>query len=160
MPNISIIAALGKNRVIGHTNTLLWRIPDDLKRFKALTMGNPIIMGRKTFESIGKPLPGRTNIVITRNPEWKREGVITVHTLDEALEKARENNPKEIFVIGGGEIYALALPLAHTLYLTLVSSDGQGDTFFPPYETTFTKKVFEEKREWNGLRYMWVNLEK
>lgn len=167
-PRISIAVALGRdkqnNHVIGHGNDLLWRIPDDLKRFKALTMGHPVIMGRKTFESIlqslGKPLLGRTNIVVTRDTSYTREGAIITHSLEEALQKARELDHEEIHIGGGAELYKQTLPFVDKLYLTLIDDTREGDTYFPPYETEFTKKTFEEKREYNGLKYTWVDLER
>ncbi len=159
MATIHLIAALGKNRAIGYKNDLLFKIPDDLKRFKALTTGHPIIMGRKTFESIGRALPNRTNIVITRNSEWKFEGVVTALSIDEALEKAASLD-NDIFVIGGGEIYSQALPHADVLHLTLIESEQEGDVFFPAYESEFTKIISQEERNFNGLKYSWVDLEK
>lgn len=167
-PRISIAVALGKdgknNHVIGHGNDLVWRIPDDLKRFKQLTMGHPVIMGRRTFESIlsslGKPLPGRTNIVVTRDPNWNHEGVLVFHTIEEAIAKAKELDQDEIHIGGGAQIYEQALPYVDKLYLTLIYDVREGDTFFPPYEHLFTKKTFEEEREHNGLKYRWVDLEK
>ncbi len=114
MANINIIAALGKDRAIGKHNQLLWHVRADLVRFKEITTGHPIVMGRKTFQSIGRVLPGRTNIVITRDPNWKFDGVTTI-SLDEALEKACALD-EEVFVIGGGEIYAQALSRADRLY--------------------------------------------
>lgn len=174
-PRVSIVAAIGRNREIGHGNELLWQIPDDLKRFKALTLGHPVILGRKTFESIvaslGKPLPGRTNIAITRNPAFLSrfnldEGikhVVIVTSLEDALAKAKEIDHEEIFIGGGAQIYEQALPFADRLYLTLIDANppaGGADIFFPPYEHIFTKKVSEERREWEGLKYTWVNLEK
>lgn len=163
-PRIHIIAAIGKNLVIGRGNELLWPIPDDLKRFKQLTTGHPVIMGRKTFESIfaslGKPLPNRTNIVITRDPSYQREGVVVVHSLEEALDQARALDAAEMFVIGGAQIYEQALPLADKLYLTLIDAEEDGDAYFPPYEHLFTKKVFEEAHEHGGLKYRWIDLEK
>jgi dihydrofolate reductase len=165
-PRISIIAAIGKNRVLGKNNKLLWQIPDDLKRFKELTLGHPVIMGRKTYESIlaslGKPLPGRTNIVVTRNPEYSvPEGVIVAHSLPEALSYAKDGaGADEIFVGGGGQLYEAALPFVDRLYLTLIDDEQEGDSFFPAYEEQFEQKTFEESREWNGLKYTWVNLER
>lgn len=164
MAQLSIIVAIGKNLVIGRANKLMWPIPDDLKRFKRLTVGHPVIMGRKTFESIykklGKPLPDRTNIVVTRNQDWSIEGVVIAHSLQEALEKAKKIDQQEIFIGGGEQIYKQALPLADKLYATLVDAEESGDAFFPPYEHIFTKKTFEEAREYNGLKYRWVDLEK
>lgn len=161
---ISIIAAVGGNRVIGKNNELLWRIPDDLKHFKELTSGHPVIMGRKTWESLPekfRPLSGRTNIVVTRNADYKAEGVIVTDSLKFALSAAeRANGANEIFIIGGGEIYKEALTLADRLYLTLIEDETIGDTFFPPYENIFIKKVSEEKKDFNGLKYSWLTLEK
>src|SRR5581483_3024436 len=137
------------------------RISDDLKRFKNLTMGHPIIFGRKTFASIGKPLPGRTNIVISRNSDFKAEGCIVVSSLEEAIEKAKQID-SEIFIGGGGEIYKQALPLANKLYLTIVDSDAEGNVFFPDWTKDFTKELFREERfdEKTGLKYTWIDLER
>ena len=165
---ICAVVAIGKNRELGKDGKLLWHIPDDLKRFKELTLGHPIIMGRKTFESIlgytqGKPLPGRTNIVVTRDADWKYEGVIVVSSLEEGIGTAKQLAPEEIHIAGGAHIYEQALPYIDKLYLTLIDSDppaGGADTFFPAYEKEFTKKVFEEAREWNRLKYRWVDLER
>ena len=167
-PHVSIAVAIGRDsqgqHVIGHGNGLLWRIPDDLKRFKQLTLGHPVIMGRKTFESIlaslGKPLPGRTNIVITRDQDYASEGAVIAHSLEEALEKARAIDQEEIHIGGGAQLYEEALPFVDKLYLTLIDDEKEGDTFFPPYEHIFTKKTFEEDREYNGLKYKWVDLER
>ena len=163
-PRISIIAALGKDRAIGKDNRLLWHIPEDLKRFKTLTLGHPVVMGRKTFESIvtqlGKPLPGRTNIVVTRDTAWRHDGVEVAHTIEDALEKANGIGQEEVFVIGGAQVYTQALPFADRLYLTLVDSDQEGDAFFPPYENIFTKKVFEEAHMDEPIPYRFVTLEK
>ncbi len=167
-PRISIVVAIGAgklhNHVIGLENKLLWHIPEDLKRFKALTLGHPLVMGRKTFDSIvsytGKALPGRTNIVITRDPNWSFEGALVVHSLEEGIQKASELDQEEIFVGGGSQIYEQALPQVDRLYLTLIESDLEGDSYFPAYEHEFTKKIFEEKHEHNGLKYTWVNLER
>lgn len=156
---ISIIAAVGKNLAIGKDGKLLWRISDDLKRFKQLTAGHAIIMGRKTFESIGRALPNRTNIVITRNPDFKADGVLIAGSLEEAIQKAGDG---EIFIIGGGEIYSQALPIADKLYLTLVESGVDGDTFFPDWRDNFTKEVFREERvdAKTGLRYALIDLKR
>ncbi len=162
---IVAVVAIGKNRELGKDGKLLWRIPDDIQRFRDLTRGHPLILGRKTFESIlsyrGTPLPDRTNIVITRDPNWAHEGVIVTHSLEEALAKARELDSDEIHIGGGAEIYKEALPIIDKLYLTLIDAEEpKADIFFPPYETEFTRKVFEEKREWNGLKYKYVDLER
>ncbi|MDP3953605.1 MAG: dihydrofolate reductase [bacterium] len=161
MTKISAIAAIGKyDNSLGKDKELIWRLSADLKRFKSLTMGHPIIMGRKTYESIGQTLPGRTNIVITRNPDYRAEGAVVVSSLEEALTKAKEADKEEIFVIGGGEIFKQALPITDKLYLTLIDDQAQGpDIFFPDY-SDFTKKTFEQDGEENGVKYVWVNLER
>lgn len=166
-PRICAVVAIGKNREIGCGNKLVWRIPADVQRFRDLTKGHALILGRKTFESIlsyrkGSPLPERTNIVITRDPDWHYEGVIAVRSLEEALEKAREVEKNgEIHIGGGAQIYKLALPYIDKLYLTLIDAEEpKADVFFPPYEKQFIKKVFEEAHEWQGLRYKYVNLER
>ena len=120
---------MARNRVIGRNNALPWRLSEDLKRFKATTLGKPILMGRKTFESIGKPLPGRRNIVLTRDPGWRAEGVDVVRSVEEALRLTRDS--AELAVIGGAEIYRLTIPHADRIYLTRVEADVAGDTLFP-----------------------------
>ena len=161
---ICAVVAIGRRGELGKRGKLVWHIPDDLKRFRKLTLGHPLIMGRKTFESIlsyrGAPLPDRTNIVITRHPNWKYEGVIVVHSIEEALAKARALDSVEIHIGGGAEIYKEALPFIDKLYLTLIDAEGDADTFFPPYEHLFTKKIFEEEHEWNGIKYKYVDLER
>jgi len=161
-PSVEIVVAIGKNRELGKDNKLLWHIGDDLRRFKELTVGHPIIMGRKTYESIGRPLPGRTNIVITRNLHFQVDGVIVVHSLKEALETGAQYDNEKVFIIGGSQIYEQALPVTDKLYLTIISDEKEGDAYFPLYEHIFTKKVFEEKRfdEKIGLYYTWVDLER
>ncbi len=157
---ISAIAAIGANRVLGKNNELLWRVPADLKRFKALTMGHPIVMGRKTFDSIGRALPGRTSIVITRDIAWQHEGVVVVNSVEEAIAKAKELDAEEAFVIGGAQIYQQALPYINRLYLTLIDDIKEGDAMFPAYETEFTKILKQEPGEHEGLKYTWVDLER
>jgi dihydrofolate reductase len=163
-PLISIVAAIGKNRQIGKNNGLLWHIPEDLKRFKRLTLGHPVVMGRKTFESIvailGKPLPGRANIVVTRDKEWAYEGATAAHSLEEALAAAAKIDQAEVFIGGGANLWEQALPLVDRLYLTLVEDDTEGDTYFPAYEDLFTERVAEEALEHNGVRYRWVDFER
>jgi dihydrofolate reductase len=131
---LSIIVAAAKNGVIGSDNALPWHLPEDLKYFKRVTMGKPVVMGRKTYESIGRPLPGRTNIVITRNPQWQADGVLAVPSLDMALEKAQslavEDGADELFVIGGEQIYRLAVDQCDRIYLTRVDAEVEGDAFF------------------------------
>lgn len=160
-PCISMIAAIGKNRELGLHNELLWRIPDDLKRFKKLTLGHPVIMGRKTFESIGKPLPRRTNIVLSTNQNVKHEGIFIVHSSRDALAAAKKSpGNEEIFIIGGAKIYEEFFTQVERLYLTIIEATKDADSFFPRYEEVFTKKVSEGVREWSGLTYRWVTLEK
>jgi len=157
---ISIICALGTNRAIGRGHELPWRIPEDLKRFKRITMGHPIVMGRKTHEAIGRELPGRTNIVITRNPGRRAGGCVVCHSLDDALAAAQDAEAKrhpdkspEVFIIGGGEIYAQALPRADRLCLTLVDdAPADADTFFPEY-SGFQLVSEGETHELDGIRY-------
>lgn len=156
---VSLIAAIGENRELGAKNKLLWHIPEDMKHFRDTTRGHTVVMGRKTFESIGKALPNRTNIVLTRE---KREiqGCITVLTPEEALEIARENKEEEVFIIGGAEIYALFLPFADRIYLTLVQqSFPHADAFFPPY-TEFENVVSRIDKEDNNYKYSFLVLEK
>ena len=135
---VSIIVAHDDNLGIGKGNQLLWRISKDLQRFKKLTMGHPVIMGRKTFESIGKALPGRTNIIVTRNlnlittPEWQ-----SVSSLDQAIKLAKSLDNQEIFIIGGGEIYKQSLPLTDKLYVTHVKGNFSANVFFPDYFSDF-----------------------
>jgi len=131
-PFVSLVVAMARNRVIGRNNALPWRLSQDLKRFKATTLGKPILMGRKTFDSIGKPLPGRRNIVLTRDPAWRAEGVDVVRSVEEALQLTRDS--PELAVIGGAEIYRLTLPYADRIYLTRVEADVPGDTLFPDLE--------------------------
>lgn len=146
-PLISIIAAIEKETLaLGKNNDLLHHVSLDLKRFKAITSGHVVIMGRKTFESIGKPLPNRTNIVITRNTEFKQEGILTANSLEKAFELAQRNEKEEIFIIGGAEIYKQSLPLADRLYITLIDAKTDGaDVFFPKYSKEFNEKIFSEK---------------
>jgi dihydrofolate reductase len=154
-----MIAAIGEGRALGKNNDLLWRIPDDLKRFKTLTTGHVLVMGRKTFESIGKPLPNRTSVVVTRDGNWSHEGVVVASSIKEALKKARAIDP-EVFVIGGGQIYEQALPFTDRLCLTLIDATKEADIYFPEYEDIFTKVTFHEDREHEGLKYKWVDLER
>jgi len=142
---ISLVVAMSDNRVIGIENRLPWNIPEDLKRFKKITSGHPIIMGRKTFESIGRPLPNRTNIVVTRNKDYRAEGVVACFSLKEALEWAgKAPGAEEICVIGGGELFREALPLADRIYLTEVKWPYEGDAFFPDFdEAAYVVKATE-----------------
>lgn len=151
-PRLSIIAAVARNGGIGKDNGLLVHLPDDLPRFKRLTMGAPIIMGRKTWDSIGRPLPGRRSIVITRNPEWRSAGAERADSLAAALELAAA--APQAFVIGGAQIYALALPLADELLLTEIDADFDADAFFPSWnQADFQQHSTEAKIDPQGLRY-------
>lgn len=158
-PRISVIAAISKNRVLGKDNQLLWKIPADMKRYVALTTGHPIIMGRKTFESIGRPLPRRTNIVITRDQNYEAPGCVVVSSLEAALAEAKKIESREIFIIGGGQIYAESLRFADRLYLTVVDQEAQGDAFFPDY-SEFSKVLNEQSGEHEGLHYKFLDLER
>lgn len=133
---ISLIVAHDKNRVIGYEKKMPWHLPGELKYFKEQTMGKPMIMGRKTFESIGRPLPGRRNIVITRNENYNAEGIEVVSSLEEALKLVSKE--QEIMIIGGEQIFKLALPIADRLYITKIDYEFQGDTFFPQYGDEWT----------------------
>ena len=129
---ISLVVAASENNVIGKDNKLLWRLPNDMKFFKNTTWAMPVIMGRKTFDALGKPLTGRTNIVITRQKEWKADAVRVVENLNEAIAAAEHTDAKEAFVIGGGEIYEQSIDRAERIFLTRVHAVFEGDTFFPP----------------------------
>ncbi len=128
---VSLIAIMDKGRGLGFENKLSWHLPDDLKRFKATTKGHAIIMGRKTFESIGRPLPDRKNIIITRNANYSAPGCIVAHSIEEALKEARDES--EVFIIGGAEIYTLSLPYANKMYLTFVDAEIPADAYFPEF---------------------------
>ena len=136
---ISIIVAMAQNRTIGVNNTLPWRCPEDLKHFKSLTMGHHMIMGRKTFDSIGKPLPGRTTVVVTHNPQLKIDGCIVTHSLQQAIAACAGED--EIFIVGGAALYAQALPLAETLYLTEIQQEIMGDAYFPAFQQNEWREI-------------------
>jgi len=140
---ISLIVAASTNNAIGKEGQLLWSLPNDMKFFKNTTWGTTVVMGRKTYESVDKPLPGRVNIVITRQENWARENVVAVKDLTEALQKAKETNCKEIFIIGGGEIYKQSMELANRIYMTRVHAVLEGDTFFPEID----EKIWEIKQQ-------------
>jgi dihydrofolate reductase len=129
---ISLVVAMARNRVIGRGNALPWHLPEDLKHFKAVTMGKPVLMGRRTFASIGRPLPGRTNLVLTRSTAWTAPGAVVVRSIDEALE--RVSGVSEVAGIGGAEIFRMLIPMATRIYLTRIDADIDGDTVFPPLE--------------------------
>ena len=157
---ISLIVVHDLNRVIGHQNKMPWHIPNELAYFKEKTMGKAIVMGRNTFESIGRPLPGRLNIVLTRNENYKSEGVTVVPTLNEAISIAKEFH-EEVMIIGGEQIFTEALPLADTLYVTVIENNFEGDTFFPPYENEWTlSNKSEVVTTDQGLRYSYQILKR
>lgn len=143
-PQCCIVVAMAQNRTIGVNNTLPWRCPEDLKHFKALTMGHHMIMGRKTFDSIGKPLPGRTTVVVTRDRNLRIDGCLTAHSLSEAIDAC--TGDQQIFIVGGAEIYAQAMPLADALYLTEIQQDVQGDAHFPEFDRSAWQEVAREVR--------------
>jgi dihydrofolate reductase len=154
---ISIIAAMAENRVIGRDNTIPWNLPGDLKRFKTITTGHPVIMGRKTFESIGKPLPGRKTLIITRKPDFSAKGCVVVHNLQEAL--AECNGADEVFICGGSEIYRAALSLASRIYLTLLHEEVEGDTRFPEIPEDFIEVEREEVNK-NSISSAYIRYER
>jgi dihydrofolate reductase len=151
---LALIWAMSRNRVIGRNNALPWHLSEDLRYFKRVTMGKPIIMGRKTWESIGRPLPGRTNIVITRDQNFQAGGARVVHSLDDALRLAEHvgviEGAEEVIVIGGAEIYALALPKAERLYLTQVHAEVEGDAWFPEFDLSQWQELSREEFKAEG----------
>jgi|SRR5882672_1099473 len=160
---ISIIVAMDEKQGIGKKNDLLFRLPEDFKRMKALTEGHPIIMGRKTFESIGRVLPNRTNIIVTRDQKFQFEHAHVSNSLEEALRLARSKpGPEEIFIFGGGQIFkeALEKDLVDRLYLTIVKGAYGADTFFPEYKSLGFKMIKEEQGESDGYQYTFLDLEK
>ena len=151
--SLALIAAVARNGVIGRDNDLVWRDRDDLQRFKRLTLGHVLVMGRRTYDSIGRPLPGRTTVVVTRQPDWSAPGVVAAHSLDEALKLAEDVSPgQDAYVAGGGEIYRLALPLADRLELTEIDADLAGDTMFP----AFDQSAWTETTRADRPGYSWV----
>lgn len=151
---VSVIVAAAENGVIGRGNALPWHLPEDLRYFRRVTMGKPLVMGRRTFESIGRPLPGRTNIVISRNPQFRAEGTRVVASLDDALQLARDialaDGVDELLVIGGAEIYAQAIPRADRLYLTLVHAAVEGDALLPPIDWREWRETGRERHRGSG----------
>lgn len=159
-PQISIIAAMAENRVIGRDNELPWRLPADLRHFKALTIGKPIIMGRKTWESLPGLLPDRPHIVITGEQDYQAEGCTIVHSIDEAL--AAAGDVPEVMIVGGGSFYAQMLPEADRIYLTLIHAEIEGDAFFPEYRAAEWNEVAREEHapdEKNPYAYSFITLE-
>ncbi|OIO15717.1 diacylglycerol kinase [Candidatus Gottesmanbacteria bacterium CG11_big_fil_rev_8_21_14_0_20_37_11] len=156
---ISIIAAIAENRAIGKNNKLLWHIPQDMKHFRKITSGHPVVMGRKTYESLGRPLPDRTNIVVTRDKLFRAKGCIICYSLDIAIRTAGAKDSQEIFIIGGGKIYEQAITLADKLYLTVVKGNYEADTYFPDY-SDFKKVVSRKDREDSKYKFTFLELER
>jgi dihydrofolate reductase len=152
VPRLTLVAAYADNRVIGDHGTIPWRIPEDFAHFKATTMGGTLVMGRTTYESIGRPLPGRTTIVVTRNPDWTAEGVQAAHSLHEALALAAEQ-PGEIYVVGGTQIYEQALPSATHQVLTEVHQTPDGDAHYPAFDAAEWVERRREPRD--GFEWVW-----
>ena len=158
---ISIIAAMDRNRLIGNKNQLPWHLPADFAHFKSVTMGKPIVMGRKTFESIGKPLPGRTNIVLTRDPDIRFDGVICVGSFNDAVSAVRD--AEEIMIIGGSTIYQMLLPQIDRMYITYVDAEFEGDAWFPEFDEdqwTVKDSVIRPADEKNLYDCRFVTLDK
>jgi dihydrofolate reductase len=157
---ISIIAAIGKRRELGKDNKIPWRIPEDIRWFREKTRGHTVIMGRKTFESIGRPLPDRINIVVTSQKGYKAEGALVARSLEQAIDIARKQEKNgEIFIIGGAQIYKQAIGLADRLYLTKIDAEFPADAFFPDY-SAFKKEIFRREASGVGYRYTFLILEK
>jgi dihydrofolate reductase len=155
MTQLSIIVAVAHNGVIGVNNTLPWHLPEDLKRFRALTMGHHIIMGRKTYDSLGRLLPGRTTVIVTRNENYKVEGALVAHSLEAAIALCEDD--EEMFLIGGAELYQTGLKLAHKLYITEIELDVAGDAFFPKLVSTEWQETEREAHtSEKGLKFSYV----
>ena len=157
---IILVAAVGENGEMGHNNELLWHLPGDLPRFKEMTMGSPIIMGRKTFESIGRALPGRLNIVLTENKNWNASGVTIATSLDHALELSKQEDTNKAFVIGGGQIYKLFLAYASSMEITEVSDAPIADTYFPNFSNTEFREVTRTKNQDNDPTFDYVTYQR
>jgi dihydrofolate reductase len=160
---VSLIAAVAENGVIGNAGDLVWRLPADMRFFRQTTTGHHVVMGRKTWESIGKPLRDRTNVIITRKMDFDAPGCVVVHSLEEALSIARAAGETEAFVIGGSEIYAMALPIADRLYLTRIHESFDGDTVFPDIDAAHWVEANREEHEpdeKNAYRYAFTVLER
>jgi len=158
---ISIIAAMSSNRVIGFNDDLPWHLPPDLRRFKELTMGHHMIMGRKTFDTVGRPLPGRVTIVVTRQSDFCHQDVLVAHSIDDALRLAQ--NEEEVFIAGGGEIYRLTLGVADRIYLTVIDREFEGDTFFPIFDESDWQTVEVQEfpsDEQNPLGFAFLTLDR
>lgn len=159
---IAIVVAVAENNVIGKDNQLIWHLPADLKHFKHITMGHPMLMGRKTYESIGKPLPGRTTIIITRQPDFEAEGCMVVNSVKEAISKAKQLD-EQAYIIGGAEIYRQVLDVTDTIYLTRIHHSFDGDTFFPEIKEEEWQTISEahhEPNEKNKYSYSFIKFER
>lgn len=161
-PLVIVVAMGQRTKAIGRGNRLLWSVPDDLKRFAEKTRGKPVIMGRRTFQSIiahnGKPLPNRPNIVVTRDQVYSHPGVFVSSSVGDAIVAARSHGANEIHIGGGEQLYRQVLPLVEELFVTLIDDDAVGDTYFPDYEHEFVEVRRHGVREHEGLRYEWVDL--
>lgn len=161
MTDISLILAMADNGVIGNKGGIPWRLPEDMRHFKSLTLGKPNIMGRKTWESLPKkPLPGRTNIIVTRDRNYRAEGATVVATIDEALGRAKAENPEEIMIIGGAEIYRASLPRATRIHLTEIHADIKGDTTFKFDRNGWAEVAREDHKTEDGVAYSFVTLQR
>lgn len=162
MTVVSLILARADNGVIGDKGAIPWRIPEDMRRFKALTLGHPIVMGRKTWDSFPKkPLPGRTNIVITRDRSWSAQGAVVVHSLEDAIAHAKSEQPDEIDVVGGAAIYVDSLRYATRIHLTEVRLSPKGDVTMPPFDpATWRESAREDHATPDGLKYSYVTLDR
>ncbi|MEW5707868.1 MAG: dihydrofolate reductase [Pseudomonadota bacterium] len=157
-PRIALVVAMARNGVIGAGNALPWRLPEDLKHFKALTMGHCVVMGRKTFDSIGKLLPGRQNVIVTRRADYAVSGARVVHSVEEALESCERQD--EIFVIGGAELFRDLIDRADRMYVTELMQDFEGDVYFPAYDRSAWREVSRERRRAGDLEYHFVVYER
>jgi len=159
MTKLSLIVAIAKNGVIGLNNTLPWHLPEDLKRFKALTMGHHIVMGRKTYDSLGRLLPGRTTVIVTRNKNYHVEGALIAHSLPEALSQCADDD--EVFLIGGAELYQAGLTLADKLYITEIDLEVEGDAHFPPIPHAEFQEVAREAHvSEKGMKFNYVTYQR
>lgn len=157
------MVARSDNRVIGKDNDLVWHMPADLKYFKETTTGHYVIMGRKTYESVNKPLPGRTNVIVTRQPGYHREGCAVVHSVEEAFALGEKNEQNEVFILGGSQIYEQTMDLADRIYLTEIKAEFEGDAYFPKIDASVWKEVKREEHEpdeKNPYPYAFVVLER
>lgn len=159
---LSLIVARARNGVIGRDNALPWRLPEDLAHFKRTTIGHPVVMGRRTWESIGRPLPGRRNLVVTRDPEWRADGAQPVRSLEAAIAIATDGDDvPPLFVIGGAQVYATALPLAAEVHVTEIDRDVEGDTYFPALDATIWAETAREAHVGaDGTPYALVRFER